>query len=130
MNRFLIPSLLTLLAACGTPQEQCIAAGTRDLRVVDQLIQQTQANLARGYALVEVTEFHPDYVDCTPRPTEAVPDPAFQQCLQQVPITRKRPMAIDLNAESAKLQSLQAKRSQQLKAAGQTVAECKVLHPE
>jgi hypothetical protein len=38
---------LLLLTACGTPQEQCINSVTRDMRVVDRLIAETEANLAR-----------------------------------------------------------------------------------
>ena len=37
------------LAACGTPQEQCIGAATRDMQVVNRLIAEVQGNLARGY---------------------------------------------------------------------------------
>jgi hypothetical protein len=44
---------LALLTACGTPQEQCVARNTRDLRTVDKLIAEVQGNLARGYALRE-----------------------------------------------------------------------------
>ena len=52
MKRLLLCSF-ALLAACGTPQEQCIAYGTRDLRTVDKLIVETEGNLTRGYALEE-----------------------------------------------------------------------------
>ena len=36
MRRLLLPALL-ILTACGTPQEQCISAATRDMRVVDAI---------------------------------------------------------------------------------------------
>ena len=48
MKRLILAPLL-LLTACGTPQEQCISANTRDLQVVDRLIRDSEANLARGY---------------------------------------------------------------------------------
>jgi len=44
---------LALLAACATPREQCISDVSRDFRVLNSLVAQTQANLARGYAVVE-----------------------------------------------------------------------------
>ena len=130
MKHVLVPGLLALLAACGTPQENCINAATRDMRVVDGLIAETEGNLARGYAYKEVTTFSQQFQDCTPRPTVANPDPAPVQCLVQVPVTSREPMAIDLGAESAKLASLQAKRSAQSKAAEPAIAQCRAVHPE
>ena len=129
MKRLLLPALI-MLNACGTPQQQCINSGTRDLRVVDRLIAETEGNLARGYAYKEVTTFSQQFQDCTPRPTVANPDPAPVQCLVQVPVTSREPMAIDLGAESAKLASLQAKRSAQSRAAEPAIAQCRAVHPE
>ena len=54
------PALMILpflaLAACATPREQCIGQATRDLRVLNSLIAETQGNLARGYAIEEQQE--------------------------------------------------------------------------
>ncbi len=129
MKRVLIPALL-LLAACGTPQEQCINAATRDMRIVDGLIAETAGNIARGYAYVSVTEFHPEFIDCTPDATLENPDPAHRQCWEQVPTTLQKPVAIDLNAEAQKLASLQQKRATQARAAVATIAECRRVYPE
>ena len=41
MKRLMLLPVL-FLAACGTPQEQCISANTRDLQVVDRLIRMIQ----------------------------------------------------------------------------------------
>ena len=59
MKPLILPVLL-ILFACGTPQEQCIAGSTRDARVVNDLIRETEANLARGYALETGIEMKPD----------------------------------------------------------------------
>ena len=119
-----------LLAACGTPQEQCIAANTRNLQVVDRLIRETQGNLTRGYGYETVTAYQPQWIDCTPRPTEANPEPARQMCFEQVPVSIRQEVALDLNAESAKLQSLQDKRKTLAKAAEGVVAQCQAKYPE
>jgi hypothetical protein len=76
--------LLLALVACGTPQEQCIARETRDLRVVERLITETQGNLQRGYALEEVFVERSVWVDCTPRVAEGEPAPKPQVCLDEV----------------------------------------------
>lgn len=121
---------LMLLAACGTPQEQCISANTRDLRVVDRLIRETEGNLARGYGYETVTQYEPEWVDCTPRPTQTNPKPARQMCFDRVPVTVRKEVALDLNAEAAKLKSLKAKRAGLAKAAESVVAQCKAKFPE
>lgn len=129
MKRLTIP-LLVLLAACGTPQEQCIRYNTRDLRVVDRLIFETQGNLDRGYAIEAVTEYE-DYWGYCPQPR--LPDGAEvspRLCLRERAITVDRPKAIDLNAEARKLESLKVKRRELARQAEAVIAQCKAEHPE
>lgn len=124
--------VLTLFAvtACGTPQEQCIAAGTRDLKVVEQLITEAEGNIARGYAWQEVTVIEHRWVDCTPKPTAEVPKPVKDQCLVEVPQTNHVPQAINLAEEASTLASLKAKRAEQMAAAKGLVQACKTKYPE
>ncbi len=130
MKRILITGLMLALVACGTPQQQCIGSVTRDLRVVDRLIAETEANLARGYAFQTVVETRPTFVDCTPDPTPKRPNPRPRQCLVNEDRAVSRPVAIDLNAEAAKLASLKAKRMQQTTAATAAVSACQRQYPE
>ncbi|MDT8857066.1 hypothetical protein RNZ50_18920 [Paracoccaceae bacterium Fryx2] len=124
-------SLPLALAACGTPQQNCIAGQTRDLRVVDRLIVETQQNLSRGYALEEVTVLRPQWVQCYPRAaTPGNPTPPPRMCMRNRPDTVTRPQAIDLDAEARKLASLQTKRAQLARAAAPAIAQCRALHPE
>ena len=53
-----------ILVACGTPQERCINQQTRDLRVVEGLIADTQRNLDRGYAVEEYTVTTVEWQPC------------------------------------------------------------------
>jgi hypothetical protein len=119
---------LGLLAACGTPQEQCISRNTRDLRVVNRLISETERNLERGYALEEVTVFETFRVPCRPSVPGGPPAPGI--CYDQRPDTEYRPKAIDLNAEAAKLESLTVKRTSLARAAEQVIAACRETYPE
>lgn len=129
--------LILLLAACGTPQEQCIARETRDLRILDRLIAETEGNLKRGYALEEVTVYRDRWVSC-PRPFpvpvadgQTPPPPAPPQlCLDEVAETETRPKAIDLRAEAQKLKSMQEKRVTLERAARSSIAQCQALYPE
>jgi hypothetical protein len=120
-----------ILAACGTPQEQCINRGTRDLRVLEKLIAETQGNLTRGYAIEEYTVTVPVWQRCSalsPAPGQPAP-PAFF-CFKPETQTRTRPKAIDLTAESAKLQSMLERRDQMVRAAEPLIAQCKAQYPE
>ena len=130
MKRFLVVSLAFGLAACGTPQQQCVGQVSRNLNVVDRLIATTEGNLARGYAYADVTETRPDFVDCTPDPTPKHPTPRPRQCLVDVSQTVSRPVAVDLNLEAAKLASLKAKRAQLATTTAAGIAACQRQYPE
>ncbi len=98
MQRYLAMAALLALAACGTPQQQCISAVTHDLTVVDKLIVETQTNIDRGYAYITVPGTITRFVDCTPKPTVKHPNPRPRRCLEEVAHTYSRAVAIDLNA--------------------------------
>lgn len=133
MRHLLIPAL-AVLAACGTPQQQCINRETRDLRVVERLIAAAQGNLDRGYAFEEVTVYTTEYVDCTPQVVvpAGAPVPAVEPrlCLDEVPETIRRPVAIDLVAEQRKLDSLIVKRRDLTARAQDVIVACKAAYPE
>lgn len=123
--------VLGLLAACGTPQEQCIARNTRDLRTVDRLITETEGNLQRGFALETVTRFEDYWGTCIERGTVGGELVALTRpCLQERSFTEQRPKAIDLNAEARKLESLKAKRGDLARDAKPVIAQCKAEFPE
>jgi hypothetical protein len=127
----LVLTAFTLLVACGTPQEQCINRGTRDLRTVEKLIAETQGNLDRGYALEEVTRYEDYWDTCYDQVVvdgEVLLKP--RMCLKERAYTVERPKAIDLTAEAAKLESLKAKRAQLARAAEPLIAQCKAEYPE
>lgn len=132
MKRVVVISFMALLAACGTPQERCIASATRDMRVVDKLITETQGNLDRGYALEEVKMSSERWVVCRPaRPgTATTPPQPAEMCLQDFDYTVTRPRAINLADEREKLMELQKKRAAQEKASRLAVERCKLAHPE
>jgi hypothetical protein len=123
-----------MLAACGTPQEMCILRETRDLRVLDRLIDETRANIARGYAIEEYVDVIDYWGTCYQRqaagPDGVVPPPVAYPCRRDREITRTRPVAIDLNAERAKLASMETKRRELARATEAPIAACKVAHPE
>lgn len=126
------PALMILpflvLAACATPREQCISQATRDLRVLNSLITETQANLERGYAIEEQQEVRTIRQTCRGENSDGT---TFRyRCDETETFTTRRPVAIDLNAEQAKLASLVERRNQQQASSDQVVLQCIATHPE
>jgi hypothetical protein len=120
-----------LLAACGTPQEQCIARNTRDLRTVDRLITETEGNLQRGYALETVTRYEDYWGSCLDTGSVGGELVAVSRpCLRERSYTEQRPKAIDLEAEARKLDSLRTKRTDLAREAKPVIAQCKAEFPE
>ena len=130
MKWYLAVPVLLAFAACGTPQEQCVSRISHDMTVLDRLIAETQGNLARGYGFAETVVQSPEWVDCTPRVAEGEPAPKPQMCLDDVPTTVTKPVAIDLQAEAAKLASMQQRRAEMAIAAAPAIADCQVRYPE
>ncbi|MCB6179582.1 hypothetical protein LHP98_15780 [Rhodobacter sp. Har01] len=133
MKRLSFP-VLALLVACGTPQEQCIARVTRDLRTVDKLIAEAEGNLARGYAYEEYTVSFPVFEPCLrpgkPTPENPSPPPVAGTCRDTREETLTRPKAIDLAAEARTLDQLKAKRRQLARASEPGIAQCRAEFPE
>jgi hypothetical protein len=92
------------MAACSTEQENCIAGVTRDVRTLGSLIVETRGNIDRGYAIDQVQEVQERRSFCE---VENDDGETFRQfCTETNVVTRDRPRAIDLNAETAKLNSM------------------------
>jgi hypothetical protein len=116
------------LAACGTPQERCIARETRDLRVLDRLIAEIEGTLARGYALETETFVITQTVPCTVRG----PDNTLvtDWCDREEVLERTRPVAVNLDEERAKLRSMEARRTELARSAAGRVEACRATYPE
>lgn len=134
-NRFLVAlACLAFLASCGTPQEQCIARETRDLRNLDRLIAETGQNIERGYAIEEFRTV--EYVQTICQvPAGRRPDGSYSGfqtviCTRPETVIDTRPVAINLNAERAKLESMRVKRRELARRAEVATAQCRTLHPE
>ncbi len=129
-RRLLLALPLALLSACGTPQEQCIGAGTRDIRVLDRLIAESEGNLKRGYGYENVTISTPRWEQCGVIPGKDGKPPQPRLCLEDYSQTVRRPAAIDLDAEAKNLAAMKAKRAALVKAAQPLIKECKAKYPE
>ena len=97
------------LAACETPQQSCLSSASRDLRVVESLIRETQGNLQRGYAIEEEQIVDVDRSFCRVEREDG--DIDLVPCDRTEVENVSRPVAIDLRAEQAKLDGLLERRA-------------------
>lgn len=136
MLRHLPLAFLFLLMACGTPQERCINGATRDLRIVNRLIDETETNLARGYAMEDVVVYRTIWVYCDDAVIVVQPDGSRaverspRMCLDDREETIQRPRAIDPASEKSKLRGLKERKAALTKQATPAIAQCRALHPE
>jgi len=130
----LVLTLPLLLLACGTPQERCISTATRDLRTLNGLIEETQANVARGFAYEEYTVRRSRWVHCQSAPERDSngnlrPGRTYM-CLDDYTDTVRRPVSIDLAAERRKLEGMLEKKRELNRVAAAQIESCKAQFPE
>lgn len=122
---FIVPLLLT---ACATPREACLNDVNREVRVLDALIGVTRANLSRGFAIEERQEIQTRRTFCTGTNEDGS---RFRfRCEETETRTRSVPVAIDLNAEQAKLTSLEQRQMQNISNTQSGIAQCIARFPE
>lgn len=127
MRFFALLAIPALLAACATPREQCLADVSRDLRINEALITQTQANIERGYALRR--EQRVQEITRTCRGRTATGEEVRTRCPDVIVQTVNVPEAIDLSAERAKLASLRSRNAALRRTVPAAQQECLLLNP-
>lgn len=126
--RFVTLALIPLLAACATPREACLAGVNKDQRVLNRLIVETRGNLDRGFAIETEQKFREVSTICK----SELPDGTEirTRCKETEVRDVRVPVAIDLNAERAKLQSLE-ERQRQMQINSETARQqCLAANPE
>ena len=116
------------LAACQTPREACISDASRQLRIVDSLIRETQGNLARGYGIEEDQEVRVERDFCRVEREDG--STGLARCERTVVDDIERPVALDLREEQAKLDSLLERRQTLLSQTAAAQQSCVATYPE
>lgn len=127
MKPILTAVLALSVAACASERDICISKAQSDLQMMEQLAAQTRANVARGFAIGERK------IPITVEERCEVRQPDGSTIVQVCPVvtteTETFPVAIDLDAEAAKLRSLE-RRVERLRAStSRAVAQCKATYP-
>jgi len=127
---------LAVLTGCGTPQEQCVNRSTREIRTLQRLLDEVNANLARGYAWEEYETIEHRWEPCRhqpPVPVDAAGNPIRvrpKMCFVPERVTNTRRVAIDPVAEMNKRDGLVAKIKELTPQAEANIAACRVAYPE
>ncbi|WBU52215.1 hypothetical protein [Paracoccus sp. SCSIO 75233] len=123
---------LALLAGCGTPQERCIRSNTREYRALTNLLEETNANLARGYAWREREVVRTEYETCQ-RPVrnkDGEIQVVYYGCWRDRLDTERYRVPIDPAAEERTRDNLQAKLDVEARRAQEAVRQCRAAYPE
>ena len=115
------------VAACTTPRQQCTQEATRDLVVISGLIAESEQILERGYALEKRGRTRGGLQICSRTRSGNI---GVGYCFDTVTDDTPRPVAVDLAAERAKLESLRAKRNELQIRSQAALASCQAQFPE
>lgn len=134
MNMIRLILLLALplaVGACSTPRDTCLKSASRDIAVVDRLIAETQANLARGYGVKREPYTSTSLNMCYGggRYRYGAPGIGLSYCATPTTRYRNRPVAIDRAAEQRKLTELRQTRSRLVAETNQRLEQCNRLYP-
>lgn len=119
-----IGMVLTLVAACATPQKQCIARETAEYRAVTAQIEELEETLERGYALHRQTVPYFDTRICHVEGKEPF------TCTRTRFHTIETPVTVDMDDTRKKLARLNAQRIKLAPAAATAREACIRAHPE
>ncbi len=128
MRRAAVLVLPLLLAACVGEQNACINRAREPLVTIEALIATTQGNLVRGYAIE--TQQKIVNVETVCEGTSSGGDPIYFNCIQPQTVEVEVPVAVDLNAEQAKLNSLMQRRRELTPQINDAVQACIAAYPE
>jgi hypothetical protein len=114
---FLVP-LTVLLAACADKRGDCIDEALKDVRVLETLIEETETNIARGYATQAEPTVKTGVSFCLS------PSNPLGICTTTETEVKERPVAIDALAEQRKLRQLKQREGELRQKAQLEVMAC------
>ena len=124
MKHFALLPALAILAACATPQEQCINTASNEVRGMQKLISTTEGNISRGYAIYSRVESYEVANICF----DAAKKP--YRCFETDFRTVRTPVSINIAEERRKLANLKKRLPAAARKMNTGVANCRAQFPE
>lgn len=122
MRRAFLATAL-LLAACGSNRyDECVARARAELETIDQLIEEVETSLLRGYVLESDASQSGGFRLC------AGGDSPLSVCAERTRPGDKKPVAINPITERLKLANLRQRRQGIQELADREVAQCETLY--
>jgi len=114
---------LVLLAACADRRGDCVEEAMRDVRVLEELIVETERNIDRGYALQPEPSVRTGVSFCL------TANNPLGICTSTQTEIRERPVAVDVLAERRKLRQLREREVELRQRAQLEVSACEARFP-
>lgn len=124
MKHFALLPALALIAACASPQEQCINSASNEVRSMKQLMSITHGNITRGYAIHRSTESYQVSDICHNK------DKKPYRCYDTAYRTIETPVTIDVAEERRKLAALKKRLPTAGRTMSASVDKCRTQFPE
>jgi hypothetical protein len=130
MRRYLVAPVLLALTACASPQQQCIQQTSGQLATLDAQIAEAQANLSRGFAVVDSTNTTANMQRCFAGSAVNNANSAHRGCIGTSNPTVQRTVPVNRQAETQRLAALQKQRDAVAVHAAPAIADCKARFPQ
>ena len=124
MKHFAILPVLALVAACATPQQQCINTASNTVRNSQKNIARTEGNIARGYAIHKQQQPYKSFSICYDK------DKKPYTCLETEFRTIEVPVAIDVAEERRKLAEYKRRLQAATRQMNADITNCRNQYPE
>ena len=122
-----------VLTGCGTPQERCINRETREIRHLQDMLDEVEGNLARGYAYEDYDVPMTRWEQCGTEVIRHGNGTVIERprmCLEDYTVTRTREVAIDPVSERRKRDGLRDKIRKMTPAVNAAIRACRETYPE
>ena len=120
--------LVSVLASCSTPREQCIGAAQAEYVAVARMISETRQTIARGYALHRERVPYRVHEICFRR-DPYTKHPISYSCSKTAYRTQTTPVAVDIGEERRKLARYERLLPELRAEAAAGIAQCDARYP-
>lgn len=121
----IVGATVLVVTGCATPQQQCVAGATAEVRFLEEELVERRVNIARGYAIRRETR------------TEMLPEfcysPVTQMrfmCMEPVHTVRESRRPINVTDEQERIAQLERALARERQLADQAVNQCRAQFPE
>jgi len=114
-----------ILTGCATPQQQCIAGATAEVRFLEEELVERRVNIARGYAIRRETR-----AEMLPQFCYSPVTRMRVMCMEPVHTVHESRRPINVADEQERIAQLERALARERQLAEQSVNQCRAQFPE